>query len=257
MTTRSIFLMFIGALCLGLLISCGERPAAEAGPSQAGETGAHAHEGEAAAPAETEPGHTLEGEAEHTHEGEQAEETPTSPAGEDHEHRHVTVPADKQKAWGIAVGHVHREPLTARVVLTGILALNQNRTAHVSGRQGLHYGLTDHKEYFAEMTETFFVGNDYFPFNHYQLHREHPPSYALLARAWGAKIKPPKADDSRPPSILDLRILATLKSQRGEFDEALALVARAEERNSDAEGRLASLRKVIEKQRDEAVGERQ
>ncbi len=42
------------------------------------------------------------------------------------------MPLDKQKAWGIRVGHVHRESLTALVVLPGVLALNDNRTAHVS-----------------------------------------------------------------------------------------------------------------------------
>lgn len=130
-----------------------------------------------------------------------------------------------------------------------------DRTAHVSGRQRPHYGLTDHKEYFAEMTETYFVGNDYFPFNHYQLYHEHRPSYDLLAKIWGSDIKPPKTDENREPGILELRILATLMSQRGEFDEALALVAKARERSSDAEGRLASLRKMIEDQRAAAEAE--
>lgn len=129
-----------------------------------------------------------------------------------------------------------------------------DRTAHVSGRQRPHYGLTDHKEYFAEMTETFFTGNDYFPFNHYQLYHEHRPSYELLAEIWGAEVKPPKADKNPQPGILELRILATLMSQRGDFDEALALVDQAEERSSDAEGRLASLRKMIEEQRDGKAG---
>lgn len=130
-----------------------------------------------------------------------------------------------------------------------------DRTAHVSGRQSPHYGLTDHKEYFAEMTETFFVGNDYFPFNHYQLYHEHRPSYDLLAKIWGSNIRPPKADDNRQPGILELRILATLMSQRGEFDEALALVDKARKRSSDAEGRLDSLRKMIEDQRAAAGAE--
>ena len=131
-----------------------------------------------------------------------------------------------------------------------------DRTAHTSGRQIPHYGLTDHKEYFAEMTETFFVGNDYFPFNHYQLYHEHPESYALLAKIWGSKIRPPKTNESGNPNILELRILATLMAQRGEFDEALSMVAKAEERSSDAEGRLASLRNMIEGQRDRAAKEK-
>jgi hypothetical protein len=128
-----------------------------------------------------------------------------------------------------------------------------DNTAHVSGRNQPHYGLTDHKEYFAELTETFFVGNDYFPFNHYELFKEHPSSYELIARTWGSKMKPPVTNNSGEQSILDLRILATLLSQRGEFDESLALVAKAAERSTDSEGRIADLRKEIEAQRDQAT----
>ena len=128
------------------------------------------------------------------------------------------------------------------------------KTDHVSGRNQPHYGLTDHKEYFAEMTETFFVGNGYFPFNHYQLHREHPESYALIATIWGSEIKPPVADDKGAPSILDLRIQANLLSQRGDYDAALNLVEEAQKRDSDSEGRLAGLKKEIEEQRAKAPG---
>lgn len=141
-------------------------------------------------------------------------------------------------------------------ILAGYKAFCDSRkfdhTAHTSGRRKPHYGLTDHKEYFAELTETFFVGNSYYPFNHYQLHREHPSSYALIARIWGSEMKPPVADDSRGPGILELRILATLMSQRGDFEEALGLIAEAEKRSSDREGRIASLRESIEAQRTAA-----
>jgi len=125
-----------------------------------------------------------------------------------------------------------------------------DQVATVGGTTRPHYGLTDHKEFFAEMTETFFVGNNYYPFNHIQLHRKHLPTYELIAEIWGSDIKPPVAEDSGAPSILDLRILATLMAQRGEFDEALALVAKALDRDADREGRLASLRESIEAMRD-------
>jgi hypothetical protein len=127
-----------------------------------------------------------------------------------------------------------------------------DRVAYITGRQMPHYALTDHKEYFAEMTETFFVGNGYYPFNHYQLYHEHQPSYDLLARIWGTDYNPPKTDEFREPSILDLRIMANLMSQRGEFDEALKLVEQAQARSSDAEGRLASLKDLIKERRAEA-----
>lgn len=124
-----------------------------------------------------------------------------------------------------------------------------DQVATVSGATRPHYGLTDHKEFFAEMTETFFVGNGYYPFNHFQLHREHPPTYELIANIWGTDTKPPSADDSGGPNILDLRIMATLMAQRGDFDEALAFVADALERDSDREGRINSLRESIEAMR--------
>ncbi len=119
-------IVLLSAVCFGLLTFCGGgKPATEA---------EHTHEGEAVGQAEqeTEPaGHTHEGEeAGHTHE--QEGETPSQKTEDEHEHQHLTVPADKQKAWGIRVGHVHKESLTARITLPGVMALNQNRTAHVS-----------------------------------------------------------------------------------------------------------------------------
>lgn len=116
----------------------------------------------------------------------------------------------------------------------------------IGGALRPHYGLTDHKEFFAEMTETFFVGNGYYPFNHFQLHQEHRPTYELIAGIWGTDIKPPGDSGSGSPSILDLRIMATLMSQRGDFEGALELVSKAQERDPDREGRIASLRKEIE-----------
>jgi len=121
-----------------------------------------------------------------------------------------------------------------------------DKVANVSGHSRPHYGLTDHKEFFAEMTETYFVGNGYYPFNHFQLYQEHPASYEVIARMWGSIIKPPAQDDSCVLSILDLRILATLMAQRGDFKGALQLIAEARERDPDTEGRIASLRKSIE-----------
>ncbi|MFK7851624.1 MAG: hypothetical protein AB8D78_11665 [Akkermansiaceae bacterium] len=128
-----------------------------------------------------------------------------------------------------------------------------DHTPHVAGPKKAHYGLTDHKEFFAEMTETFFVGNSYYPFNHYELYQEHPETYELIARIWGTDIKPPKEQDSRRPSILNLRIRANLLSQRGDFEGALKLVSEAEKRSSDSEGRLAGLRKKIEGERAKAA----
>lgn len=115
----------------------------------------------------------------------------------------------------------------------------------LSGWRKPHYGLTDHKEYFAEMTETFFVGNSHYPFNHYHLYNEHPESYELVAKIWGVDLSPPVKKQSAQLSIPDLRIHANLKSQRGDLDGALKLLDEAEARSSDAEGRLKKLREEI------------
>ncbi|MCE9529083.1 MAG: hypothetical protein K8R36_23800 [Planctomycetales bacterium] len=53
-----------------------------------------------------------------------------------------------------------------------------------NGQRVKHYGLTDHKEFFAEMTESFFGVNDFFPFNRAELQETEPELFALLSRIW-------------------------------------------------------------------------
>ena len=53
------------------------------------------------------------------------------------------------------------------------------------GSRTKHYGLTDQKEFFAEMTEAYFGSNDFQPFNRAELKTDHPAIYALLADIWG------------------------------------------------------------------------
>jgi hypothetical protein len=48
-----------------------------------------------------------------------------------------------------------------------------------------HYGLTNEKEFFAEMTETYFGSNDFHPFVAGQLKMEEPEIFALMAEIWG------------------------------------------------------------------------
>jgi len=54
----------------------------------------------------------------------------------------------------------------------------------------------------------------------------------LIPRIWGSEIKPP-VTEAGGQSLLDLRILATLKAQQGDFEEALALIAEAAEEDFD------------------------
>jgi len=48
-----------------------------------------------------------------------------------------------------------------------------------------HYALTDHKEFFAEMTEAYFGINDFFPFNRAELMTAEPEIFSLLQAIWG------------------------------------------------------------------------
>jgi hypothetical protein len=56
---------------------------------------------------------------------------------------------------------------------------------HISGNKRPHYGLVNAKEFFAEMTESYFGRNDFFPFNSAELRREEPELFRLLAKIWG------------------------------------------------------------------------
>ncbi len=53
------------------------------------------------------------------------------------------------------------------------------------GTRTRHYALTDHKEFFAEMTEAYFGLNDFFPFNRAELMTAEPEVFALLQTIWG------------------------------------------------------------------------
>ena len=56
---------------------------------------------------------------------------------------------------------------------------------HANGKQRKHYALTNPMEFFAEMTESYFGQNDFFPFNSAELAKDEPEIFALLAKIWG------------------------------------------------------------------------
>ena len=68
-----------------------------------------------------------------------------------------------------------------RVVKEGLF----ESTLHIKGRKTRHYALTDHKEYFAEMTECYFGANDFYPFVRAELKDCDPGTFALLETIWG------------------------------------------------------------------------
>ncbi len=56
---------------------------------------------------------------------------------------------------------------------------------HIEGGKTAHYALTNEKEFFAEMTETYFGMNDFYPFNRAELKQEEPELSKLMERVWG------------------------------------------------------------------------
>lgn len=55
----------------------------------------------------------------------------------------------------------------------------------VSGDRHAHYGLTDEKEFFAELSESYFGSNDFYPFVAGELREAEPEIFGLLAKIWG------------------------------------------------------------------------
>ncbi len=53
------------------------------------------------------------------------------------------------------------------------------------GHMREHYGLTNQKEFFAEMTEAYFGSNDFYPFVTGELKQAEPELFDLLAEIWG------------------------------------------------------------------------
>lgn len=54
-----------------------------------------------------------------------------------------------------------------------------------TGKKVKHYGLTNHKEFFAESTEAYFGVNDFYPFVRAELNAHDPTTFALLEKIWG------------------------------------------------------------------------
>jgi hypothetical protein len=54
-----------------------------------------------------------------------------------------------------------------------------------TGKRVRHYGLTNHKEYFAEGTEAFLYRNDFFPFVRAELKEYDPTFHDILESIWG------------------------------------------------------------------------
>ncbi len=55
-----------------------------------------------------------------------------------------------------------------------------------TGAKVRHYGLSNHKEYFAEATEAYFGVNDFYPFVRAELKEHDPGMFELLVKLWGS-----------------------------------------------------------------------
>jgi hypothetical protein len=55
-----------------------------------------------------------------------------------------------------------------------------------TGKKVKHYGLTNHKEFFAEATEAYFGVNDFYPFVRAELNAHDPATFTLLEKIWGS-----------------------------------------------------------------------
>ena len=58
-----------------------------------------------------------------------------------------------------------------------------------NGKRVKHYGLTNQKEFFAEMTEAYFGVNDFYPFNRAELEHAEPELFQLLKEIWSVPEK--------------------------------------------------------------------
>lgn len=61
---------------------------------------------------------------------------------------------------------------------------NGEKTLLFNGSRVKHYGLTDQKEFFAEMTEAYFGVNDFFPFTRAELKESEPQIETMLTQFW-------------------------------------------------------------------------
>jgi len=59
------------------------------------------------------------------------------------------------------------------------------------GHKGRHYALTNHKEFFAEMTEAYLGTNDFWPFVRWELRQADTETFRLLEAIWTKGKAPP------------------------------------------------------------------
>jgi Mlc titration factor MtfA (ptsG expression regulator) len=61
------------------------------------------------------------------------------------------------------------------------------------------YAMTNPMEYFAEVTEAYFTGNDFYPFTRDELKKIDPDAFALVGKLWQVEAEPAPAP--APPTL--------------------------------------------------------
>jgi putative heme-binding domain-containing protein len=118
-----------------------------------------------------------------------------------------------------------------------------DKVLQANGQRVRHYGLTNHKEFFAEMTEAYFGVNDFYPFNRVELKEAEPEIYALLRDIWEG-----------PPAVLGPESKPPLQQQL--LQEDVSALARAVRAQGDAtRGALVFYRPDLQCARCHATGE--
>ena len=79
------------------------------------------------------------------------------------------------------------DPLVRQTFDQVVASKRYEEVLHIAGRKQRHYALSNHKEYFAEMTESFFGTNDFYPFVRAELEEYDPETWRMLEQIW---IKP-------------------------------------------------------------------
>ena len=67
------------------------------------------------------------------------------------------------------------------------------------GHMREHYGLTNAKEFFAEMTESYFGSNDFYPFVTGELKQAEPEIFTLMSDLWGKLPERPQSKAESKP----------------------------------------------------------
>lgn len=117
--------------------------------------------------------------------------------------KHVHIPRAKQlfdrKMWAKhpyvvlhELAHSYHDQVLSFDQSDVVQAYNQAKQKGIyekvllyTGKTVRHYGLNNHKEYFAEATEAYFGVNDFYPFVRAELKEHDPAMFALLEKIWG------------------------------------------------------------------------